>query len=148
MSLSVDLREFVELLNSRGVEFVIVGAHSMAFHGRPRYTGDLDVLVRPTRENAEKLSAVLAQFGFTTGFKASDFTEPDHIIQLGRVPNPIDLLTGITGVSTDQAFEEKVGAEIEGLPVFILSKELLIQNKRSVGRPQDIADLETLTEEP
>lgn len=148
MSLSVDLREFVELLNSRGVEFIVVGAHSMAFHGRPRYTGDLDILVRPTLENAEKLSAVLAQFGITTGFKASDFSQPDQIIQLGRVPNRIDLLTGITGVSTDRAFEEKVRAEIEGLPVFVLSKELLIQNKRAVGRPQDIADLETLTEEP
>src|SRR4051794_24216921 len=115
MSLSVDLREFVELLNSRGIEFVVVGAHSMAFHGRPRYTGDLDVLIRPTHENAEKISAVLEQFGFTTGFKVSDFTEPNQIIQLGRVPDRIDLLTGITGVSTDRAFEEKVPAKLEGL---------------------------------
>ena len=57
MSLSADLREFIELLNSRGVEYVIVGAHSLAFHGRPRYTGDLDILVRPSPDNAEKLAA-------------------------------------------------------------------------------------------
>ena len=64
MSLSADLREFIELLNSRGVEYVIVGAHSLAFHGRPRYTGDLDILVKPSPENAEKVAAVLAEFGF------------------------------------------------------------------------------------
>lgn len=147
MSLSADLREFIGLLNSHGVEFVIVGAHSLAFHGRPRYTGDLDILVRPSLENAERLVAVLNQFGFVeSGFKPSDFVEPDQMIQLGRVPNRIDLLTGITGVATKNAFEKKVSAELEGLPVFILSKDLLVQNKRAVGRPQDIADLDTLGE--
>ena len=64
MSLSADLREFIELLNSRGVEYVIVGAFSLAFHGRPRYTGDLDILVRPSPKNAEKLAIVLTEFGF------------------------------------------------------------------------------------
>ena len=66
MSLSADLREFIELLNSRGVEYVIVGAHSLAFHGRPRYTGDLDILVRPSPENAEKMTAVteLAEYAY------------------------------------------------------------------------------------
>ena len=89
MSLSADLREFIALLNSHGVEYVIVGAHSLAFHSRPRYTGHLDILVRPSSENAAKLSAVMNDFGFAgTGFKESDFAEPDQIIQLGRVPNP------------------------------------------------------------
>src|SRR6266478_6279930 len=101
MSLNADLREFVELLNSRGVEYVIVGAHSLAFHSRPRYTGDLDILVKPSPENAEKLATVLTEFGFAeNSFKPSDFVEPDQMIQLGRIPNRIDLLTGITGVTT------------------------------------------------
>jgi len=146
MSLSADLREFIALLNSHGVEYVIVGAHSLAFHSRPRYTGHLDILVRPSSENAAKLSAVMNDFGFAgTGFKESDFAEPDQIIQLGRVPNRIDLLTGITGVAMDEAFQTKVATELEGLPVFMLSKALLIQNKRAGARSQDLAGLDTLS---
>jgi hypothetical protein len=146
MSLNVDLREFIELLNSRGVEYVIVGAHSLAFHGRPRYTGDLDILVRPSPGNAEKIAAVLNEFGFAeSGFKSSDFLEPEQLIQLGRAPNRIDLLTGITGVATNEFFTRKISTELSGLPVFILSKDLLIQNKRAVGRPQDLADLDALS---
>ena len=146
MSLSADSKEFIELLNSRGVEYVIVGAHSLAFHGHPRYTGDLDILVRPSQENAEKITAVISEFGFPeSGFQTADFIEPDQIIQLGRVPGRIDLMTGITGVATSDAFATKVPAELSGVPVFILSKELLIQNKRAVGRPQDLADLDALS---
>lgn len=146
MSLSVDLKEFIGLLNSRGVEYVIVGAHSLAFHGRPRYTGDLDILIRPSQENAEKVTTVISEFGFPqSGFQAADFIESDQVIQLGRVPGRIDLMTGITGVATSEAFATKVPAELSGVPVFILSKELLIQNKRAVGRPQDLADLDALS---
>ena len=147
MSLNADLREFIELLNSRGVEYVIVGAHSLAFHGRPRYTGDLDLLVRPSRENAAKLVSLLRDFGFGKGdFAEGDFTVPEQMIQLGRAPNRIDLLTSISGVLIDDAFRTKIFTEMEGLPVFILNKELLIQNKRAVRHPQDVADLEALEE--
>ena len=145
MRLSNDLSEFLELLNSRGVDYVIVGAHSLAFHGRPRYTGDPEILVRATTENAGKLVALLNQFGFVdSGFKESDFTEPEQMIQLGRLPNRIDLLTSIGGVKTDEAFASRVAAELDGIPVLILSKDALIGNKRAVGRAQDLADLETL----
>jgi len=147
MRLSNDLREFLELLNSRGVDYVIVGAHSLAFHGRPRYTGDLDILVRATPENAAKLVGLLNQFGFAdSGFKESDFTEPEQTIQLGRAPNRIDLLTSISGVTTDDAFATKISAMLDGIPVFILAKMALIRNKRAVGRPQDLADLDALAE--
>ena len=145
MRLSNDLREFLELLNSRGVDYVIVGAHSLAFHGRPRYTGDLDVLIRPTSENAVKLVALLNEFGFVdSGFKASDFTEPEQVIQLGRIPNRIDLLTSISGVSSEEAFATRISGELDSVPVFILGKDTLIRNKRAAGRPQDYADLDTL----
>ena len=147
MSLNADLREFIELLNSRGVEYVIVGAHSLAFHARPRYTGDLDILVRPSPENAAKLVSLLRDFGFAKGDLAeSDFTVPEQMIQLGRTPNRIDLLTSISGVTVEDAFSTRMLAELEGLPVFVLSKEALILNKRAVGRPQDMADLESLEE--
>lgn len=145
MTLSKDWREFLELLNSRGVDYVIVGAQSLAFHGRPRHTGDLDILVRPIPDNARLLLALLNQFGFEqSSFKETDFLEPEQIIQLGRVPNRIDLLTSLTGVATDEAFDAKVSAIIDGIPVFILGKDALIRNKRAVGRPQDLADLSAL----
>ncbi len=84
-------------------------------------------------------------FDFTdAGFKESDFTRPEQLIQLGRAPNRIDLLTSITGVTTDEAFAGKVVAELDGIPVFILSKDTLIRNNRAAGRPQDIADLDML----
>jgi hypothetical protein len=145
MRLSKDLREFVELLNSSGVEYVIVGAHSLAFHGRPRYTGDLDVLVQTTPDNAAKLVDLVNRFGFAhADLKETDFLQPEQIIQLGVAPNRIDLLTSITGVSSADAFATRISAELDEIPVFILGKEALIRNKRAVGRPQDLADLETL----
>jgi hypothetical protein len=145
MALSKDWREFLELLNSRGVDYVIVGAKSLAFHGRPRYTGHLDILVRPAPENARILVDLLNQFGFAqSGFKESDFLEPEQMIQLGRAPNRIDLLSSISGVTTDEAFATKVSAILDGILVFVLGKDALIRNKRALGRPQDLADLETL----
>jgi hypothetical protein len=145
MALSKDWREFLELLNSRGVDYVIVGAQSLAFHGRPRHTGDLDILVRPNRDNARLLLALLKDFGFEqSGFEETDFLQPEQIIQLGRVPSRIDLLTTISGVSTNEAFASKIAAALDGIPVFILGKEALIRNKRAVGRPQDLADIAAL----
>jgi hypothetical protein len=145
MALSKDWREFLELLNSRGVDYVIVGAHSLALHGRPRYTGDLDILVRPTSENAHMLVNVLNEFGFAeSGFKEADFLQAEQLIQLGRAPTRIDLLTSITGVSSEEAFATKVPAELDGIPVFVLGKDALVRNKLAVGRPQDLADVNVL----
>jgi len=145
MALSKDWREFLELLNSRAVDYVIVGAQSLAFHGRPRYSGDLDILVRPTPDNARLLLALLNRFGFEqSGFKETDFLQPEQIIQLGRAPSRIDLLTSISGVSTNEAFASKISATLDGIPVFILGKDALIRNKRAIGRPQDLADLAVL----
>ena len=86
---------------------------------------------------------LLKQFGFTD-FSESDFLQPEQMIQLGRPPNRIDLLTSISGVTNDEALTTKISAELDGIPVFILAKDALIRNKRAVGRPQDIADLDTL----
>ena len=145
MRLSNDLREFIALLNSRGIEYLIVGAHSLAFHARPRFTGDLDILIRPTAQNADKIVAALRDFGFGgLEVSPSDFTQPEQVIQLGRAPHRIDLLTSISGVSSEDAFSTKVAAQLDDLPVAFLSKELLIANKRAVGRPQDLADLSEL----
>ena len=145
MALSKDWREFLELLNSRGVDYVIVGAQSLAFHGRPRHTGDLDILVQPSPDNARLLLTLLNQFGFEqSSFKETDFLQPEQIIQLGRAPSRIDLLTSISGVSTNEAFTSKISAILDGIPVFILGRDALIRNKRAVGRLQDLADLAVL----
>jgi hypothetical protein len=105
----------------------------------------LDILVRPTPDNARLLLALLNQSGFEQSrFTETDFLQSDQIIQLGRVPNRIDLLTSLTGVATDEAFDARVSAIIDGIPVFVLGKDALIRNKRAVGRPQDLADLSAL----
>src|SRR5207237_5061896 len=105
-------------------------AQTLAFHVRPRYTGDLDILIRATPKNAAKIVDLLNELGFApSGFRESDFTELNQVIQLGRAPNRIDLLSSISGVSTDEAFASKVSAELDGIPVFILGKDALIQNK-------------------
>jgi hypothetical protein len=145
MALSKDWKEFLELLNSRGVDYVIIGAYSLALHGRPRYTGDLDILVRSTPENARLLVDILNAFGFAdSGFKERDFLKARQLIQLGRAPTRIDLLTSISGVSSEDAFATKVLAELDGIPVSILGRDALIRNKRAVGRPQDLADVDVL----
>ena len=101
--------------------------------------------MRATHENAVKIVDLLNQFGFAdTGFKESDFTKSEQLIQLGHPPNRIDLLTSISGVPSDEAFATRIPAELDGIPVFVLSKNALIRNKRAVGRPQDLADLDTL----
>src|SRR5260370_27926710 len=145
MRLSNDWREFLELLNSRRVEYVIVVAHILAFNARQRSTGDLDILIRATPENAGNIVYLLNEFGFAhSAFRAVDFTTPNQMIQLGRAPNRIDLLTTISGVTTDEAFATKLTAELDGIPVFVLGKDALVRNKRAVGRPQDLADLDVL----
>jgi len=145
MPLPEDWRAFIESLNSSGVEYVIVGAVALAYHGFPRYTGDLDVLIRNSPENAKRLESALAAFGFAAlGLKAADFDEAYRVIQLGVPPNRIDLLTSITGVSFDEAWADRVEADVEGTPVNFISRQALIRNKRLTGRAQDKADLEAL----
>ena len=143
--LSNDLREFVHLLNAKTVKYVLVGAWAMAFHARPRYTGDVDFFVEPSPENAGKLMEVINDFGFGgIGIDAADFLQSDHVIQLGRAPNRVDLLTGISGVSFQEAWSGRVTANLSGVEVAVIGREHLIRNKRAANRPKDRADLESL----
>jgi hypothetical protein len=139
------LARFIESLNSNGVEYLIVGAVALAYHGFPRYTGDLDVLVRNSPGNTRRLESALAGFGFASlGLKAADFADSYRVIQLGVPPNRIDLLTSITGVPFDEAWGDRVDADLEGTRVSFISRQALIRNKRLAGRAQDKADLEVL----
>ena len=145
MLLPNDWRAFIKLLNSNGIEYLIVGAVALAYHGFPRYTGDLDILIRNSPENALQMESMLADFGFTgLGLTAADFAESYRVIQLGVPPGRIDLLTSITGVTFDEAWADRVQAEMEGVPLNFLGRETLIRNKRLTGRARDKADLEAL----
>lgn len=145
VNLQKDLREFVELLLSHDVDFVIVGGHAVAFHGYPRLTDDLDILVRPTPQNARRVMDVLDLFGFgDIGLTADDFLAADQVIQLGRAPNRIDLLTNIYGATIDEIWHDRVAASLDGLPVMMIGRETLIRNKRATGRPQDLVDADKI----
>lgn len=145
MKLSNDLREFIELLNSLGVDYLVVGAHALAWHGLPRYTKDIDFLVHAEPGNVEKLLQALDQFGFgSLGLKAIDFLTPNQVIQLGREPNRIDLLTSISGISWFDCWQTKVKGEMGGVTVHFLGRDAYITNKRAAGRPQDLADASRL----
>jgi hypothetical protein len=145
VKLQQDLREFVELLSSSGVEFIVVGGHAVAFHGYPRFTGDIDFWVRSTPENAERVIAALRAFGFgDVGLSVGDFTRHGSVVQLGRPPNRIDLLTSLSGVDFEEAWESKIAAALDGLPVFFLSLDILLRNKRASGRDKDLVDLKKL----
>jgi hypothetical protein len=143
--LSNDLREFIRLLAREGVEYLIVGAWSLAFHGRPRYTGDLDLFVRREGPNADRLMRALEAFGFgSAGLTRDDFLKEDFVIQLGVEPNRLDILTGISGVTFEEAWAARVAGTLEGLPVWFISRDLLIRNKKASGRDQDLADVHLL----
>jgi len=117
----------------------------VAFHGHPRFTGDIDFFVERSAGNADRLVRVVGEFGFRgLGLSARDFLEPDTVIQLGRPPHRIDLLTAIDGVTFEQAWAGRVEAELDGIRVAYLGKAELIANKRASGRPQDLADLANL----
>jgi len=140
-----DFKDLLALLNERKVEYIIVGAYALAFHGAPRFTGDIDIYVNPTKENAERIVSALSAFGFgTLGLTAEDFQKPDQVVQLGVPPVRIDLITSITGVSWDQASAGKISGNYGDIPVHFLGRAQYIANKKATGRAKDLADIEAL----
>lgn len=124
---------------------MIVGAYALAFHGHPRFTGDLDILVYNSQANAERVYSVITKFGFpASGLAVSDFQQSGQIIQLGRPPQRIDILTSLSGVEFSEAWETRVNGYLDGVPVAFISRECLIRNKKATDRPQDRADVEAL----
>ena len=145
MNLEKDLREFVELLNALKVRYVVVGAFAVAYHGYPRYTADIDLFIERSAENARKIMDAIEQFGFgDVALSMEDFLQPDQVIQLGVAPNRIDLLTFLSGVDFTEVWATREAAEIDGLSVSMISKELLKRNKTASARLKDLADLEHL----
>lgn len=142
-----DFEDIIAALVDADCEFLIVGAHALAMHGVPRATGDLDILIRPSIENARKLIQALQQFGAPIqahGISANDFTQPGMVYQLGLPPRRIDILTEITGVSFDGSCEAALSGNFGRHSVRCIGLKALIANKRATGRAKDIADVQQL----
>lgn len=141
MELNHDFQEFLRSFVGHDVRFLIVGGYALAAHGHPRYTKDLDVWVWTDPSNAVRVVAALEEFGFGgLGLAAADFEEPDVVVQLGREPQRIDLLTFATGLVFDDAYEHRVLVDVGGLSIPFISIDDLRTNKLATGRLRDAAD--------
>lgn len=145
MDLTPDFDEFCELLIAQAVEFVIVGAHALAFHGAPRFTGDLDILVRPTADNGQRLLLAIADFGFPTSpLSAADIVAGTKVIEMGVAPVQIHVMSKIDGVTWDEVWETRETGVIGSGTVAFIGRETFLRNKRAAGRPKDLADIDAL----
>ena len=145
--LNRDFREFIELLNSNKVKYLLVGGYAIAFHGHPRYTKDLDIWLEMSEENADAMIEVLKGFGFgDLDVSREDFLNKGMVVQLGYPPNRIDLINSPDGVEFAECYQSKIEIEIDGTQISVIDLENLKKNKKASGRLQDLADLEKLSE--
>lgn len=146
MRLDPDFKEFVERFTANEVRFLIVGGYAVAAHGLPRYTGDFDAWIWVSPDNATRVLRALNEFGFgSLGLTEADFNQENQVVQLGFPPHRIDILTSIDGVDFESAWRRRMTIELDGGPLSFIGLEDLLTNKRAVGRPQDLADVERLT---
>jgi hypothetical protein len=147
--LNDDFIDLIRSLQAANVDFMIVGAHALAVHGVVRSTGDLDIFVRPSPQNANRVFAALVAFGAPLrahGIEVADFSRLGTVYQLGLPPRRIDILTSISGVDFDQAWADARDVDLENVRVRIPSRSTLIINKRASGRPKDLEDADRLEE--
>jgi len=143
--LNSDFHDILSAFCEAKVEFMIVGAYAVAAHGLPRATGDIDLWIKRSPENAERVWEALTKFGAPlSDLSQQDFITPGTVVQFGVTPSRIDILTQITGVNYEEAKRRKIMIEIEGMKVPVISLSDLIWNKRAVDRPQDKADVARL----
>ena len=148
MEVQQDFRELLALLNAHKVEYVLVGGYALAFHGAPRYTGDMDIFIKPDRQNAQRILEALDDFGFgDQDLTTADFQKPNVVIQLGVAPVRVDIVTSLSGVSWDDVHSTRIEGKYGDVPVSYIGRDQFIANKRAVGRKRDIADLEALGEQ-
>lgn len=147
MEIHPDFSELLKLFADFQVEYVIVGGYALAFHGAPRYTGDLDILLHTTSENARRVVDALQAFGFgDTNLTAEDFAMEGRFVRLGHPPVRIDLLTAISGVSWTDVYENRIMGRYGDVEVPFIGRVEFIINKRASGRLKDLADIEALGE--
>lgn len=145
LPLPADFKDFLRLLNSAEVEYLLVGGYAVGHYGYPRTTGDMDIWVAATPENAEKLVSVLCKFGFTpASVRAEMFSTPGQIIRMGVQPLCIDIITAASGVDFNECFPRRSMQSLDGVVANIIHLEDLKQNKKASGRPKDLNDLDNL----
>ena len=145
MATNRDFNDLFCAFNAHEVRYLVVGAYAVTFHARPRFTQDLDLWIDPAPDNAQRVWRALASFGAPMhDLSVRELSAPDLVVQLGVAPNRIDVLTGIEGVRFDEAWPDRVEAHYDRTPIHIVSRDILIRNKRALGRPQDLLDLEAL----
>jgi hypothetical protein len=143
-----DFAEMLSALSAADADFLLIGAHALAVHGLVRATGDLDVWVRPTAENAERVWSALVHFGAPLDkISAADLSRPDVVFQIGLPPLRIDILTSITAVEFEDAWQHRLLVPWGDLHVPVIDRQTLIRNKSATGRPRDRADVEELNRE-
>jgi len=143
--LNQDFRDILSEFNTAKVEYLVVGAYAMAAYGVVRATGDIDLWVRPSKENAQRVLLALSRFGgLTRGIEAADFENPKLIVQIGREPHRIDIITVIDGVTFDEAIRNSGFGVYGGVRAPVIGKAEFIKNKRASGRPKDLADAATV----
>jgi hypothetical protein len=149
--LNEDFQDLLVALAEAAVEFIVVGAYALAFHGAPRASGDIDLFVRPSVDNARRLFDALTRFGAplaSAHVTATDFERPGVVYQLGLPPRRIDILTELSGVTFDEAWASRAAADLDGRPVFFIGRDALLKNKAATGRPKDLADIARLRKLP
>ncbi|HMJ10529.1 MAG TPA: nucleotidyltransferase [Polyangiaceae bacterium] len=142
-----DFRDLLHALCDAEADFVVVGGHAVAFHGHPRATKDLDVLVRADGENATRVYRALAAFGAPlSAFEVAeaDFATYDGVLQMGVPPLRIDILNRADGITFDEAIADGANFELDGRPIPVIGRAALLKNKRAAGREQDVADVKAL----
>jgi len=146
MPTNPDFRDLLSIFNEEGVEYLLVGAQAYIFYAEPRYTKDMDLWVKPTSDNAQRVFRALARFGAPLqGVAPQDFADPEVIYQIGVAPNRVDILTRIEGLDFDAAYANRTESTYAGVPFALLGKDDLIRSKKLAGRPQDLLDVERLT---
>lgn len=147
MKLDPDFKEFVELLNRHDVRYLVVGGYAVGFHGHARYTKDLDIWIEATQANAKRLLAALEAFGFgSLELTEKDFQVPDQVVQLGREPIRIDLLTSVKGAFFMDSWPHRLEVQIDEMKCQVIGLEDLRNVKAATARPQDLADLDSLSD--
>jgi hypothetical protein len=147
IALQADLLDLLDALARAKAEFVLIGGWALAVHGHGRGTDDLDVLVRPSPDNATKVLAALRAFGaplLQHQVSEQTFATAGYGYRIGLKPNLIEILTTISGVTFDEVWADKVIIDIEGVEVPVMGRRTLLANKRAAGRAKDLADVEWL----
>ncbi|MCA9408960.1 MAG: hypothetical protein KC733_09740 [Candidatus Omnitrophica bacterium] len=147
MEIQQDFKELLRLFQENHVDFLIVGGYALAFHGAPRFTGDIDVYVKPDEDNAIKILKALDEFGFGgLGISVEDLSVEEKVLQLGVPPVRVDIITSLSGITWEEAYKNREKGFFADLEVFFIGKSDFIKNKRATSRKRDLSDIEELGE--